>query len=534
MAEVQLQDLLAPTWIERARLDDRLFLGLPDEYDELTPWPDDVLKEIGEFKPSPAVFLSALLAFWSEVSLLQHKGKRNKKVTVTPELVARLASPYAAQFPMTPATPQVSESIARGWGAWKVISRLGPYVPLVESQLLACLEHPCSEVQDAAARAFGTMEQISDEVYRQYLAFADRMGRGGLVTYRAAVLAKHTQGARIAQFLQGLEPGAPERLTEARFAVIQLLQGADAQTARRHLQDRLDGAWEGKQLAGLLYTLVRLGQALGFDDEAVPKIRALSTHANGDVRSEAAWFLANQSPQAHHGLLLAMLDDPYHRVLDSIFHGLAVHAQVAPDLLRKAASLGLGNYDGHDGEPHIGAIELVTASAANAQTALPEIAAWWEAASAAEYLERSEIEAALKVADLLGTAAAPLKPGLARALAYLTAPDEAEEELPAVGEPGAVPIIREKLKADMLKAGNPPEVVAAAGQFYGGLLDIFASSEFQKEMEEKDARYEAEMLELYPERYVEKTELEEECEPQAWEEEEDELVVRLRAAIAAA
>lgn len=363
------------------------------------------------------------------------------------------------------------------------------------------------------------------------------MGQRGLGPY---ALVKHINTERLALVLDGLKPamtgrapGMPERRLESRCAVLERLQGAHAESALRYVLDHLEDGWAEAHLAKLIYVMVRLGQAVGMPGEAAPKMLVLANHANDDVRTEAVWFLANHSPRAHHALLLQKLDDPYPRVLDAIFNGLAVNADVPPDLLRRAAAIGLGNYSGHDGEPHYSAMTMVKASAANAQTALPELTAWWEAASAAKYLERNTIEEALGIADLLGAAAAPLKGGFQRALAYLTAPEEEAEELPAINEPGAIPLIQAKLEAGMLQAGNPPEVVAAAGEFYGGLMEYLAdnTATWQKQIDERQARSDAEMRELYPELYAEREEAEDEAE-HAPQEYEDELVVRLRATIA--
>ncbi|HEY5993575.1 MAG TPA: hypothetical protein VIU46_03145, partial [Gallionellaceae bacterium] len=481
MDEVKVQSLMAPTWIERSRADDQFFFSLGEQHDDLNPCAEDILQAIGEAQPSPAEFLSALVAFWAEVSLQQHNysmsqfGSR-KRAEIDAGLAARLASAHANKFSMTPAKPPVSESVMRGWGAWKLVAGLGRFVPLVEPQLLACLEHPVSTVQDAAARAFGTADTISDEVFRQYLAFADRCGGSGFVWVRTGTLAKHMTDARIARLLDGLVPGAPEAVLQSRLGIIEGLQGTPAQTACRYLLDHLGDAWADAQLSKVIYTLVRLGQTLGMPEEAVPRMEALAGHANDDVRTEAVWFLANHSPRAHQALLLEKMDDPYPRVLDAICNGFARHDDVPPDLLRRAAARTLGNYEGHDGEPHYSAVTMVTASPAHARTALPEIIAWWEHASASAWLDQTQIRHALDIAERLGAEAAALKPGLERALAWLTKPDEDEEELPEIGEPGAIPVIQQKLEEGMREAGNPPVVVEAASEFYGGLLNYIADN----------------------------------------------------------
>jgi hypothetical protein len=521
MEEVKVQDLMAPTWVARSRADDQLFFRLGEQHDDLNPCAEEILRAIGEAQPSPAEFLSALVAFWAQVSLQQHNHTMRsfaskRQVDVDASLATRLASPHARTFPMTPAKPPVSESMMRGWGAWKLVAGLGRFVPLVEPQLLACLEHPVSTVQDAAARAFGTADAISDETFRHYLAFADRCGNGGLVWVRAGTLAKHMNAERIGMVFEGLVPGAGGPLLQSRLGIIERLKGSPGQAACRYLIDHLDGAWPDEQLAKLIYALVRLGQTLGMPEEAVPRMQALAGHANDDVRAEAVWFLANHSPRAHQALLLEKLEDPCHRVLDAICNGLALH-------------------DGHDGEPHNSAVAMVTASASHARTALPEIIAWWEQASASAWLNQTEIRHALDIAALLGAEAAALKPGLQRALAWLTKPDEDEAELPELGEPGAVEAIQARLEEGMREAGNPPELVEAAGEFYGGLLNYIADStgDWQKEIDESEARRDAEMRELYPERYAS----EDEGEPDAEEdfepvEYEDELVTELRAVIA--
>jgi hypothetical protein len=542
--EVRLQDLMAPTWVERSRTDDRLFFGLSAPEEDMSRWPEAVLREVGELKPSSVEFLSALVAFWAEVALQQYNDRMSsKKEKLDATLASRLASPHACGFPMTPAVPPLSESMLRGSGAWKLISRLGPYAVLVEKQLLACIEHPLSTIHDAAARAFGTADAVCDEVYRALLAHADHWGTGGFVRLRASALAKHMSEARLTLVLAGIvpgltgqKPGDPERRFEARCAILERLKREYAATALRHVLDHLDDGWSDEHLAKLVYALVRLGQEVGMPEEAVPRMLALANHANNDVRTEAVWFLANHSPQAYHALLLEKLHDPYPRVLDAICNGITLHDDVPPDLLRRAAARTLGNYDGHDGEPHDSAVAMLTASASHARTALPEIIAWWEQASSSAWLNQNEIRQALDIAALLDAQAAPLKAGLQRALAWLTRPYEDEAELPVLGEPGAIAVIQQKLEEGMREAGNPPEVVEAAGEFYGGLLSYIADSTegWQQEIDERQARRDAERRELYPEWYAEGSaaepgkEEEADFEPEAYE---DELVTELRAVI---
>lgn len=398
--------------------------------------------------------------------------------------------------------------------------------------MLACLDHPEPVVWDAAESALGAVEHWSDAGFARFLAVAERRGRGGQIWKRARIAARHLNPERVALVLDGLEPGADETLALARFAILERLDGELAPTAYRHLLHHLGGAWPDAERAYLIRALTPLSRKLGFDSRAVARIKTLIHSENGELQCAAVGFLVAHSPAKHLDLFMGLLADSQPQVLGELCRGLAHHPKIPPELVRLAISRGLGNYDGYDGEPHDSAVALLKERAGrHARIALAEIVAWWETASSDPYLERSAIADALALAEVLGAAAAPLQPGMERALASLVA-SPPEEAWPDLDQPGAISDLQERLQAAMTEAGTPPEIASAAGGFYADILRQISENQetIQQEIDDFQDRYEAEQRALYPELQVAESETESDLnEEEGASDEEDELIVRLRA-----
>ncbi len=304
MKHMKLQDLLAPTWRERVRAEDALLAELVDFPDQTTIWPKEVQDEIRLLQPSPGVFLSALVAFWADVSEQQDEEWMKKfRKELTSNLPQKWTSPYLAQFPMEPPIPPVSTNIMRGAWVWSFISRLGPYAENIEQQLIACLDHPTSTVYDAAESAFGLVNSMSDEGFAQLLSFADRSGRNGQIWKRAQVIARHVTDDRMASVLENLEPGISEICSTARFAIIGKLDGNNAHIGLAYLLRYLGAPWSDDQLVDLIYAMASLSERIGFELQALPAIRRFAEHDNPNVQSAATCFLASHSPVENHDIL---------------------------------------------------------------------------------------------------------------------------------------------------------------------------------------------------------------------------------------
>lgn len=497
-------------------------------------WPEAIQQEIRSLEPSPAAFLSALVGFWADVALQQYRERMHQPDALAAAALSQTwASPHIALFPVTPAEPPGSANMMRGLWVWNFIEKIGPCGALIESQLLACLDHPEPVVWSAAESAFATVDQLSDAGFAQFLAVAERHGSNGQLWKRAQIAALHVNPTRMTLLLNGLEPGADETLALARFAILERLEGEVAATAYHYLLRYLPGEWSDAQRANLIRALTSLSQTLGFDPRAISQIKTWMQSPTIELQCAALGFLVAHSPLADRETLLNLPADAHPWVLTELCRGLARHTQLPPELLRMLIARSLGNFDGYDGEPHDSAVTLLTDNAGyHASAALPEIVTWWEATSAKRYLDREIVADALKIAEVLGVAAAPLKPGMERALASLMV-ESTEDEWPALDQPGAIPEIQERLQVAMTEAGTPPEIASTAGEWYAGFFTEFSKNAdiLQKEIDEQQAQFDAEQKELYPELLVtEESDLDRDEEEQtSQEEEEDELLVRLRA-----
>lgn len=466
------------------------------------PWPEPVQVALRNLRPTPAVFLSALLGFWAGMSARQHATFTNM------DLDAALGpwkdmGDHATRFPMTPAEPRVSGFSMRGMWVLKFFERLGPLASEIESRLLACVEHADTIAGDAAVLALGGADTLTDEGYRRFLAVADARGRNGLLRDRARAIARHTVGARLSIVLDGVQPASPDGVQIARFAVLGALGGEAARDALAALTHRLHEPWPESGHASLLRALDTLVRTAGMGvDALLPAIRERAVHAHVEVRAAAAVFVARHAAEAEDDLLVALADDPHPWVREAVCSGLMSRPAVDARLLRTLCGNSLGNYDGYDGDPHDSVVALLLHDPVAAAQVVPAIVHWWNEATVAAWIERETTRQAMQLCDALAPHAdvGALLPGFERALAYL---DEgpATVELPGLDEPGAVSIVRNTLEADMLAAGAAPELAAPIADLHAEVLARFAtqSGSMQAEIDAEQAIRDAEMRELYPE-----------------------------------
>jgi len=431
MKQMKLQDLLAPAWDERTHAAEFLMLellGFPEPSSEtlgLIPFdsvpsslPKQIHDEICELKPSPEVFLSALVAFWADVSEQKFKKRIErfgKKADTC--LSENWSSPHLAVFPMTPVVPPVSGDDMYDVWVWSFISRLIPYAKMIERQLIACLDHPVSIVHRAAESALGTVNSMAAKVAK---------GRGKIL--------EQPQNERVAMVLNGFEPGISEKESDARFIIIRSWNENDAQAAYDYLLQRIDAPWSNKQLGDLIDTLLVISEKSGFKTESVSAVKQFAQHHSDYVRSSVAFFLASHSADEHYDMLKLLAKDGDSSVPLCVCLGLEKQSDIPPDLLRAVISKTLDNYDCHDNQPHESAVNLLIKMGESAKIVLPEILAWWDRVSAEKDYKslKHVIEDIFALSDTLGISSAlAFKPGLERALNILTTDYETvyEEEL---------------------------------------------------------------------------------------------------------
>lgn len=547
MAVPDIAALLAPTWQARARADNALIGLIMDAPPGSVPWPEPVQAAVRALQPSPQAFLSALVAFWADVSARvfarRMRGVRGSGDATWPALDPEGPTRL---FPMTPAEPPTRSLRMGGLWVWGFIERLGPIAALVEAQLVDCLEHPERVVCDAAERALLGVEALSDAAYRRFLAVADLRGRNGMVGTRLQALARHANPARLALLLEGLAPSLPAQAQAARFGILAALQGALAQEALAALIACIDLPWPEAGHAELIGAIDELCKALDVDpatiDGLLPAMRLAAASDAVRVRSSAAAFLARHACAQEGARLLALAADPHPWVRGSVARGLMTQRDVPTALLRALVASSLGDYSSGDGQPHDCIVELLLRFPTSAEHLMPDIVRWWDATTAEHALDREPIQQAMRICDALAAHVdtRALLPGLERALAWLTAVED-EVELPGLDEPGAVPVIRNQLEADLLAAGTSPEQAAVVADLQGAVLDGIAAEigTWQAQIDAEQADFDAEMRELYPELA---TASDEDQEPDgervsddsqdAWTPEPDELVEALQAMIA--
>ncbi|MGF1529426.1 MAG: hypothetical protein ACFCBW_21985 [Candidatus Competibacterales bacterium] len=548
---VKLRDLLAPTWRERARAEDALleFLILDAsggaEADPTAPWPPDIQRQIQALEPSPAIFLSALVAFWADVAERSYQQRMaGTRRAPTPRGPRGWSSPHLAAFPMAPASPTKTAAMMRGLWVWSFIARLGPWVSTIEDQLIACLEHPEPVVQNAAEAAFGTVDTMGDNAFARFLQVADRRLLQGQSPCRAQVIARHLTGERLTAILEGLEPSMPPGRCGVRFAILGELTGELAKRAHDYLRCHLHASWSPGQWAGFIGALGRVSRHRGFDPETVAAIEPLVGDGDRQVRCAAAVFLLSHSPTAHGDPLAALAASRDPLLLMKLCQGLAEHAHGPPGLLEAVVTASLGNYQAGDGEPHHSAVELLMALAQRAdgvQRFIPAIRAWCEKLLTEPDIDGEDLAEVLDLVDALGSEALSLRGHLVALLARWTADAETETEvtLPSLEEPGAVAKIQAHLQQRLEAGGADGATALATAQGYGVLLQHLADNlaHLQREFDAQEAAFDAEQRELYPEAWSD-TPLPPGDAASQWTcdgargEDEDELAVRLRHTLA--
>ena len=148
----KIQDFLAPTWSERLKAEQAILAELMEDLEEINYWGEEIQQEISKLKPSPEVFLSALIAFWSDITeknYLERMKAFNDKPH--PYSAKKWSSPHLVKFPMTPKIIPEAGMLMPGIWVWSFISKLGCYCNMIEPQLVACLSHPEPIVSDVLA-----------------------------------------------------------------------------------------------------------------------------------------------------------------------------------------------------------------------------------------------------------------------------------------------------------------------------------------------------------------------------------------------
>lgn len=499
MEHLHLQDLLAPTWKARARAADALAAEIIAA-ETLTVWGPDVQAEIAALQPSPERFLSALIGFWAGVSHLDWGDFRDAGATSP----WPLADPDYATFPVS-GLPARGHGMRSMW-VWNFIERLGSAAQPVVPALIVCVEVDDSIVGDSAMKALRGVDRLNDEQYLRLLAVADRHGTNGFVFDRAAALAKHTSGDRIAALLAAVDPECASPVLAARFAVLGRLDGEPAQRVHAFLAERLRLAWRPDDFFPLTIAYTTLCRKAGTPSAATDWFRGAVNHPEMLLRAAAALYLGEHGGADDMAHLQHLAEDEAPWVLLDICRGLIQRDEpVAQNLLHRLAKRCIANYDGGDGHPHDIFMVLLEHQGAHGMVALDPVLQWWNRESASAHLDREPVNAVLRLSRSLGdAAAAALLPGLENALAYFTRDDDGEEELPALNEPGAVPIITEHLQQAMLAAGSDAQQAEAMADVYKELLSDIAENldTFQADIDSQQADYDAEQRRIYPEQYA--------------------------------
>jgi hypothetical protein len=529
MSLPDLESLLAPTWKERARADDALMGWLLAQGDSTGPWPDAVQQQVRALAPSPEIFLRALVGFWADVVARQFQARLRK---VDDAWTSHRDATHADVFPMEPAQAPPSENMMRGMWVWKFLERLGPGAAFVEAPLVDCLYHPEPLVWNAAELALGGAPALGDASFACFLDMADRRGRNGILRQRSGAIARHVDVRRVRALFAGLAPQAPTDLQIARFAILGRLAGDAAAAALPPLAALLRQAWNSPGHGALLRAINELSATVRVDPAVPVAMRTLATHGDPEVRGAAAAFLARHGEEGDGPLLFAFADDPDPWVRVDLCRALIERGRVDPELARVVIAKSLGEDEDCDGEPQHSAIALVRHDPVAALESLPAIARWWNAATTGDYMERGTIRQGMRVVEALAphTDAQAWLPGVERALAWLTAPDD-EVELPSLADPGAVPVIRDHLEQSMLEAGGDPAQAAAVADQHAAMLAEFAANldRMQADIDAQQARWDAEQRELHPERFVDADDDANDADEEPFIPQEDELVVDLRA-----
>lgn len=502
--------LLAPTWTERVRAEEALGHWLIQIGDGREPWPEPVQLALRRLLPSPTVFLSALVAFWADVcarSLAQRMREFPDSRATEPTWPKLDPEGPVRHFPMTPATAPISTLRLDGMWVWKFMERIGPLASLVELPLLDCLEHPEGSVWSSAEFALGGAGQLSDAGYTRFLDVADKRGRNGNLRDRSQAIARHTQGHRLSALIDRLDPTLSENALTARFGILSAIQDEAASQVIEALLVRLDWAWSVSARADLLWAINSLSRKQPLAHSALAKLAVYATAADEPLRSAVAAILASHDDASFEPQLEALAKDAHPWVRQAVCAGLIHRSEVSAGMLGILSHRCLGDCSGYDGEPHDRYVELLIGFPQAASKCLPEIVRWWDEVTAGQGAGREPIEQGLRLCSALSPYCdlRPMLPGLRRAL-ILQGEEPIEVALPDLNMPGAVPIIRNALEADLLAAGNTPEQAAAWADMQGAVLSDFAAEleSLQAQIDADEARHEAEMREFFPERFLDK------------------------------
>jgi len=530
MKTFKIQNLLAPTWSERLKAEQALLAEVLEELEDTNVLSEELKKEIDNLSPSPEMFLSAMVAFWADVSEKTfHERMKGFIHKSEPYSAKKWSSSYLMQFPMTPKQVPKAGMLMPGLWVWSFISKLGNFCKMVESQLIACLYHPEPVVSDAAEKAFGSVDTISDESFSAFLYFADKQGRNGNIWDRSIIIAKHVDQSRLELVLNGLHANVDEKLSNTRFTIIQYLEADLARVACKYLLNKPMQNWSEKQLADLIYTLNKQINVVDFDQTELTYIENLSQHKDENIRSSVAGFLATLDPNKYIQTLTQLSHDSHAWVLMSLCTGLTHQPNLPEKLVRTILTRSLNNFDGYDGEPHDSAVQLLVGMGNESIVYIDLVQKYWNKLMATDDVDYGEITHILDIIDHLGNSAVVFLEGLEQALVSFDDEDE-DDELPSLDEPNAVPEIKKNIKEQMIASGATDEDAAQITEFNGVFLDAFADNldEIQAGIDKDELEYENQMRENFGDDWDTD---DEDCDEVEYEYDDDDEIMRLKAKI---
>ncbi len=532
MEEFNVQDLLAPTWSTRAQTANRLMLAIAMGSDGSLQ--DPLQTQLRELKPDPRTFLSALIGFWSLVAALERQGLFGGSKSRKP--VQGVGDPRFDLFPISPELSKIKFAGMNAIWVWQFIEKIGSAASLVEKELVACLEHDESTLIDAATAALARADSLSDDTFARLLAVADRLGWDHAWVERSKGLARHANGARLQLLLDGMAPDAPEARVRARAGALRYLTGDAAVAAYNHLSTRMGLAWKPQDHDQVLQAFAAICAVVGAKHEDLETIRQLATRDDESLRCGAAEFLGRHGTSSDLPLLERLLQDPSPYVRARLCQGAMERTDAPDDLLRAAASACIGNFAGHDGVPHATCAQWLLSTGPRAELAAPAWLSWWNDYVSGNEIETVEVQSIVALTELIKPETARrFLPGLRIALNQWTSEPDSEE-MPALNEPGAIDVVRDRLEQDMVNAGNDPALAAAMANLHGGVLAELAGSfqEIQAEIDAHQAELDEARRQIDPDWVMESAEAPNESEnddTNPTDYGEDDRVTELRRAI---
>lgn len=522
---MKIQNLLAPCWKDRIKAEQLLMDCLTYDENNKSILPKKIGSQMALLKPSPKVFIPALIHFWADY-VEQSFIERMKEFNHSPEPYDRQkwSSDCSKYFPVTPNNPSASPLMFIGIGVWSLIEKLGPYVKLVEKQLVACLEHPESVVRTAAWKGLATAEKISDESFSKLLVYKNRQAINNMES-----IVRHINKDRLGQIINNLKPDQSDTESMVLFNIIGNLKGEYANIACDHIISQLQEPWSDRQFSHLLYALTCHIGTINFVEDDLSFIQSKIHDQNKDITGMKALFLSSLDPEKFNDTLISLINqgDPY--VLTNLCKGLQKHQNVNDKLIKKVISKTLGNYDANDGDPHDSAMHLLLAQGSRVNNYIEIISQWFTDIINSEQIEYSDIANILDISELLADAAQVLKTDLIKALNQLTSYEK--NDFPALYEPGAVPIIKQHMHEKLIEIGSSPKEAHDFVKFQGKILEALAENldEIQSEIDTADKQFDQEMLEMLGSDHDED---DQQYDDQDDEYEEADEIVRLKAKIA--